>query len=358
MLSKLDQEAMKDEVLFRVMLDAFTSEFAIDMVLPGKQVKACEAKGNFLSASKYDEVIIHMSRMNDFFDGVSLEEGVLLRYGFFWNEILHLEHTPANLLSKYKDELDETEYMVFRIIYKILEDAAIVSIANNFVGGPIIESLKYMINRRYDHYPQIENESTAFRQYMNAIAQVMDKNNLKGSFTYPEAEALYKKTSDELLNGAQNPDGEERAKIALNIVDITRDLWMADNSSADYIKTFLSCRNDGFDINYSIGSYDRDTFIEELMIREGFEKEMNGNIKITINKPIESRKIEKLADHEFKDLSENVSGFAKSLLDGILEIYKKFEFSIYLKKVGMLENSGWILQESNKTDQTETWIKR
>ena len=357
MVGKLDQEAMKDDVRFRAMLDTFVSEFAIGTVLNENDIKAVEAKGECISGIQYDKSIIALGRLSDFFDGVSLEEGILLQYGLFWNEILHLNYTPFEQLLGYGNKLDEKEYTVFRFINKVLEDATMLPLSENVVGGTIKESLEYLIKWRFDHYSKIGGESTAWQQYVNALVQSADRGIVNGTFTFPEAEDHFYKTVDVLLTGAKEPDGEKRAEISLSIVDMTRDLWMPDASSVDCIKAFLSHRNDGVDLNLSLDSYDRDTFIEDLLIREDFEKKMNSNKEMIIDKPRGLEKIEKLADHEFKDISGSEGEFAKSLLERVFETYKNLGFGIYLKKVGTLENNRWIKQDRNKTEKTETWIK-
>jgi hypothetical protein len=169
---------------------------------------------------------IHLAYAHPVMDPLTDPYQVVFRYGVFTHETLHQVYTSFTYLEEVLDaERDKHAKKIISLYANLVEDPAIEYFAPQVFGGEMLDSLRFTIRQIYDMAPDLEESTTAFSQFINALVMFGDMGLLKGKFTYPEAEKYFRMIAPEFNAAVVNPDPKERINAAKRWTILTRPLW-------------------------------------------------------------------------------------------------------------------------------------
>lgn len=168
---------------------------------------------------------IFIAKEHDLFSMLSADEKSFFRKGVFAHELLHQIFTDFKTHEKILHTLPPAERQIFALFANVLEDPAIEYWAKTKFGGSLLKSLKFSIAHIYEQSERIETASDPFSQYVSALIHFGDMGLIKGSFTFPDAQDVFKETAALFNSGILEANSAKRLSIALQIMDMSRPLW-------------------------------------------------------------------------------------------------------------------------------------
>lgn len=186
-----------------------------------------------------DDNKIHVSLSNEYFRGLTKAQVYVLIRGIFAHELLH------QLITNFKEYFpaiknhEKYEQSIFASIMNICEDSAIEFFAPGYLSEEYTRSLEYMRALVYRHQPEIQENEDAFGQFFTAILQYRFFGFLKGKFTFPESNEVFRKSVAPFNLATENPIQKERIKCAEQILDISRPLWEDRAKSEEQMRQML-----------------------------------------------------------------------------------------------------------------------
>jgi hypothetical protein len=166
-------------------------------------------------------------------------EHPVFRTGIFAHELLHQLMTNFEYTNKVASGMTRAEAGVFMQFANTLEDPAIEYFAPNYMGGRLLDALRFNIRHVYQMSPGIDKSSDAFSQLINALVHFGDMGIVKGNFTFPEAYEYFKKIAPKYNEGITCPDSRRRIDIALDCMETTRPLWEEMVRKSDFLEKLL-----------------------------------------------------------------------------------------------------------------------
>ena len=177
------------------------------------------------------EPAIYIKKDSLFTKGLDDHKARAFRFGLFTKEMSRLEFTNFNYQNKLAETLEPYERNVFRLICSIIEEPAIESLAPTFIGGYLLQSLRYATKRVYDCAGPIDSGKTPFVEFILALQQFGDMGPLKGSFKTPAARTIFYRCSPCASDAVEEADAIKRADLSLKIHQISKPLWETEAKS-------------------------------------------------------------------------------------------------------------------------------
>ena len=171
---------------------------------------------------------IHLKKDDVIMDGLNEKEKKFFRLGVFAHEMLHQIFSNFDILEKRIDALPDEEKQIYSMFSNLIEDPAIEYMASSVIGGSVLKGLKFSIRYIYEKSGLLEESSSAFSQYINALVQFGDMGLIKGKFTYDKASEIFAKTVHLFNTGVESSNPDKRADIAYEIMQIAKPLWEKD----------------------------------------------------------------------------------------------------------------------------------
>lgn len=169
--------------------------------------------------------VIHLSNDNELFNDLDEEHQQIAIIGVGTHELMHQMLTNFTLRERSIQGLPKYEQRIFAELDNILEDARIEHYAYQFVGGPLLAALKFIIAHTYKKAPKLEASEDAFTQYLNALIQFGDMGKLKGHFTFPEAKKVFMETAPLFDKYIYETSTRKAMRISKEVFEIARPLW-------------------------------------------------------------------------------------------------------------------------------------
>lgn len=155
--------------------------------------------------------------------GQTPEEKEYFRIGVFTHEVLHQILTDFDALLAATDVEDLQEQQMIQMFANLVEDPAIEYFAP--VPRLMQQALRFAINWTFYKSPGLEESETPLIQLVNALVMYGDTGELKGEFTFPEAEHYYQEIIPEFVMEISDRDAAFRPFCARSWVDLIRPLW-------------------------------------------------------------------------------------------------------------------------------------
>lgn len=171
---------------------------------------------------------IYLKKDSRFTKGLDEHKARAFRFGLFTKEMARLEFTNFDYQNKLAESLEPYERSVFRLICSIIEEPAVESLAPTFIGGFLLQSLRYATKRVYDCADPIDSADTPFEEFIMALQQFGDMGPLKGTFKTPAAKTIFYKCVPTASEAVEEVDSKKRADLALKIHNISKPLWDAE----------------------------------------------------------------------------------------------------------------------------------
>lgn len=174
---------------------------------------------------------IYIKKDSHFTKGLDEHKARAFRFGLFTKEMSRIQFTNYDYQNKLAETLEPYERNVFRLICSIIEEPAVESLAPTFIGGVLLQSLRYATKRIYDCAEPIETGKTPFEEFILALEQFGDMGPLKGSFKTPAARTIFYKCMPTASEAVEEVDAKKRSDMALKIHNISKPLWEAEAKS-------------------------------------------------------------------------------------------------------------------------------
>lgn len=171
---------------------------------------------------------IYIRKDSRFTKGLDDHKARAFRFGLFTKEMSRLEFTNFDYQNKIAESLEPYERNVFRLICSIIEEPAVESLAPTFIGGFLLQSLRYATKRVYDCAEPIDSGDSPFEEFLLALQQFGDMGPLKGSFKTPAARTIFYRCVPTASEAVEEVDAKKRADMALKIHNISKPLWEAE----------------------------------------------------------------------------------------------------------------------------------
>lgn len=169
---------------------------------------------------------IYLSNENDLLDHFdTIEERLLFIEGVFWHEIMHQLETDFTTSQRMFTKLNPIEARIFSQIANVIEDPSIEYAASRYMGGDALKALHFAVRNTYRFSDPIDENASAFSQYMNAIVQYGDGGFLKGNFSSDEAKKVFLDTIPLIDKTIVEPSGKKRVEMQKQVFEMTRPLW-------------------------------------------------------------------------------------------------------------------------------------
>ena len=175
------------------------------------------------------------------------EDRMFFIKGVFTHEVCHQLFTNFKYEQKVAKKIPETEQRIFHSIVNLVEDPAIEFFCPTKIGGSFHKALRFSIRKVHELSNGIGDEASAFIQYQNALVFFGDMGKVKGKFTFPKAEEMFRKTAHLFNVAVETPDSKKRVDIAKEIFEMSRPLWekeLEDIKNMDIDKTLVNCSSD------------------------------------------------------------------------------------------------------------------
>ena len=171
------------------------------------------------------EPAIYLSKDNDLTKSLPEHKARAVHFGLFAHEMAHQQFTNFEHLNDVCKGMDRKEAIMFNIIFDILEDPAMETLAGTLFGGYLLKSLKYMIKRSYEVSEPIQTKKTGLEQCFQAMAQFGWMGLPKGRFTDLKAKSVFYRiipTFQDIINCG---DPTARVDMSLTIFNEMEPLW-------------------------------------------------------------------------------------------------------------------------------------
>ncbi|WP_373262243.1 cobaltochelatase CobT-related protein [Hungatella hathewayi] len=174
---------------------------------------------------------IYIRKDSRFTKGLDDHKARAFRFGLFTKEMARLEFTNFDYQNKIAETLEPYERNVFRLICSIIEEPAVESLAPTFIGGFLLQSLRYATKRVYDCAEPIDSGDSPFEEFILALQQFGDMGPLKGSFKTPAARTIFYRCVPTASEAIEEIDAKKRTDMALKVHNISKPLWEAEAKS-------------------------------------------------------------------------------------------------------------------------------
>lgn len=192
-----------------------------------------------------DEPAIYIRKDTKFTAGLNARYATIFRFGVFTRELLKHEYTNFDHQNKLAESLEEYERPMFRLFCSMVENAAVEILAPTFVGGALLDSLRFASKKIYDGLELIDTAKTPFEEFLLAFEQMAEIGKLKGRFATPAARTIFYKCSGVIVEAVEENNSEKRADLCLQIHNTSKPLW-EDEALEKYNKAKLG--NSAFSI--------------------------------------------------------------------------------------------------------------
>ena len=171
---------------------------------------------------------VHLAYDHEAMKGLNAQGKRAFRCGVGVHELMHQLLTDFVITNRALVPLNATEKKILGMISNYVEDARIEHYAYQFVGGTYLKCLNFAIAWSYKTSPRLEEEKTAFGQFILAIQQFGDQGIPKGHFTFPEAKEAFYKAVPLFYKGTIETNPRRVMKYSKDIYEISKPLWEKD----------------------------------------------------------------------------------------------------------------------------------
>lgn len=169
---------------------------------------------------------IYLAWQHPYYSKMKKDEKKLFILGVFGHELLHQLYTDFDYTEKKISlMMNESLASIFMSHANVLEDPAIEHRAPEVYGGTLLTALRFSIKKIYELSPGVEDSSSAYIQYLNALVNLGDVGFVKGEFTYDEAYETFVKVAPLFCKGIYERSGRKRIDIASECMELSRPLW-------------------------------------------------------------------------------------------------------------------------------------
>lgn len=212
----------------KTLMDAVASSFSrTDSGILGnnKLVKVTWVDNGAIGYTQDKPLTIHLAWDHPMYSSLTDDEKMIVRFGVNGHELLHQLLTNFKYTNTVLKKYPEYERAILMNFLNLLEDAAIEYFAPTQFGGTMLNALNWTIRKLYELSDEIGKEKYAYEQLISALIQFGDMGIVKGSFTFPEAEDLFRKVAPLFNEGVTCPDSKKRIDIGEQIFLMTKPLW-------------------------------------------------------------------------------------------------------------------------------------
>ncbi len=185
-------------------------------------------------------LVIYLAWDHPMYQKLTDDEKMTIRFGINGHELLHQLLTDFQYTNQVVGKYPMAERAILFNFLNLLEDPAIEYFAPTQFGGTLLAALKYAIKRLYELSPTIGKEPRAYYQLLNALVEFGDMGIVRGKFTFPEAEEMFRKVAPLFNKGVICPDSKKRIDIGEQIFLMTKPLWEPILKEQEELKKFMN----------------------------------------------------------------------------------------------------------------------
>lgn len=256
-------------------------------------------------------------------DGLDESHKRAIHFGLFTEMLSFMHFTDFNAFNSEMSMMEKGDKVCFSAFFQTIERAAVEQMAPTFVGGSLIDALKYKTLIHYKRCDNVDAGENPFFEYLNALTHFADIGTIKGYFKDKTAKKLFYSTSTDVINFLKEGNGAKRVEMAREIFESISEIW---EPIADEINTTTATESEESDGSYLLSAMESFSGIGAGSDFDAEEMAEMADLSKGIARDTTFKEYDSLSDEE-KEAFDNKEKKAKDEDEDELEKERVFEDS-------------------------------
>lgn len=159
--------------------------------------------------------------------------------GVYGHEVMHRCYTNFPIYTRTIRKKPPHEQQIMSDILNVMEDSAIEYHASEFMGDHLVRCIDFMRSQVFRKSQNVEEFPTAFGQFFSACIMYGDAGRVKGTFTFEEAERIFKESVPLMDACTLERNPAKRAALCEQVFELSRPLWEQEAKDAAAFEKLL-----------------------------------------------------------------------------------------------------------------------
>lgn len=182
---------------------------------------------------------VYVAFEHPYYDDLKKYAVIMFIEGVYGHEVMHRCYTNFPIYTRTIRKKPPHEQQIMSDILNVMEDSAIEYHASEFMGDHLVRCIDFMRSQVFRKSQNVEEFPTAFGQFFSACIMYGDAGKVKGTFTFDEAERIFKESVPLMDACTLERNPSKRASLCEQVFELSRPLWEEEAKDAAAFEKLL-----------------------------------------------------------------------------------------------------------------------
>ena len=182
---------------------------------------------------------VYVAFEHPYYDDLKKYAVIMFIEGVYGHEVMHRCYTNFPIYTRTIRKKPPHEQQIMSDILNVMEDSAIEYHASEFMGDHLVRCIDFMRSQVFRKSQNVEEFPTAFGQFFSACIMYGDAGRVKGTFTFEEAERIFKESVPLMDACTLERNPAKRAFLCEQVFELSRPLWEQEAKDAAAFEKLL-----------------------------------------------------------------------------------------------------------------------